>query len=176
VDKLTRGASGLRHLRWAREIYATLAAHVERTELNAAKKEALKQELKALDACIQHISGAVKGYRDFLERERVKDRGVSRAIEYVDPKIGGVFVSEIEKRAAAIEAARNASLSRSRSLKATLELAIGELRAHLLGMDGRIADLMNEAFVENLYPPLTKDRCRVADDEDDDDDATGRDA
>jgi len=79
LSKLDRGASGLRHLRWAREIYATLAAHVEATELGASRKTALEKELVRLDARIQSLSAAVKAYRDFLERERVRYRGLVRA-------------------------------------------------------------------------------------------------
>lgn len=175
MDKLTRGASGLRHLRWAREIYATLAAHVERTALPGEKKEALKKELVRLDASIQELSGAVKAYRDFLERERVKDRGVMRALAYVNPASGGILAKELDARKVAETKAREASLPRQRTLKAALELAIGDLRSHLCEMDTRIAGVMNEAFVDNLYPPLTKDRSRVADDADDDDDATDHD-
>ncbi|MRG90538.1 hypothetical protein [Polyangium spumosum] len=169
MDKLTRGASGLRHLRWAREIYATLAAHVERTGLPGEKKEALKKELVRLDASIQELSSAVKAYRDFLERERVRYRGAIRAATFQQHASDGDRLGEAR---AAME---RESLPRQRTLKAALELAIGDLRAHLCEMDTRIAGVMNEAFVDNLYPPLTKDRSRVADDADDDDDATDRD-
>ncbi|MDI1444792.1 hypothetical protein [Polyangium sp. 6x1] len=171
MDKLTRGASGLRHLRWAREIYATLAAHVEHSGLDGESKKALRKELTRLDNCIQELSGAVKGYRDFLERERVRYRGAIRAARFSQPaRAGGLEAVE-----AAEATMQREALPRQRTLKAALELAIAELRAHLSEMDTRIAGVVSEAFVDNLYPPLTKDRSRVADVGDDDDDATGRD-
>ncbi|MDC3957755.1 hypothetical protein [Polyangium jinanense] len=169
MDKLTRGASGLRHLRWAREIYATLAAHVEHSGLDAEPKKALRKELGRLDNCIQELSGAVKAYRDFLERERVRYRGAIRAATFEQRASKGDRLGE------ATAAMERESLPRQRTLKAALELAIAELRAHLSEMDTRIAGVVSEAFVDNLYPPLTKDRSRVADVGDDDDDAAGRD-
>jgi hypothetical protein len=168
VDKLTRSASGLRHLRWAREIYATLAAHVESSGLDAEPKKALRKELGRLDNCIQDLSSAVKGYRDFLERERVRYRGAIRAASFAP-------LTTVERIGAATAAMQRESLPRQRTLKAALELAVAEIRAHLSEMDTRIAGIMSEAFVDNLYPPLTNDRSRVADDAlDDDDDAAGR--
>ncbi|HVK71648.1 MAG TPA: hypothetical protein VM694_44645 [Polyangium sp.] len=169
MDKLARGASGLRHLRWSREIYATLAAHVEHGGLDAEPKKALRKELTRLDNCIQELSGAVKAYRDFLERERVRYRGAIRAATFKH------HASDKERLGDATAAMEREALPRQRTLKAALELAIAELRAHLSEMDTRIAGIVSEAFVENLYPPLTKDRSRVADDGDDDDDAAGRD-
>ena len=175
MDRLTRGASGLRHLRWAREIYGTLAAHVEQGVPGAGKKAALEKELVRLDASIQELSGAVKAYRDFLERERVKYRGAIRAAEYASPLAGGYTQADLERIDKAKRTMEREALPRQRTLHAALELAIADLRAHLCEMDTRIGGLMNEPFVDNLYPPLTKDRSRVADEGDDDDDATGRD-
>jgi hypothetical protein len=175
LEKLDRGASGLRHLRWAREIYATLAAHVEGTDLGATRRRALEKELGRLDTRIQALSGAVKGYRDFLERERVRYRGAIRAASFVEPGTTNLDPDVREaRRAAAIESMQAEALPKQRSLKAPLEMAIAELRAHLVEMDARLAGLVSEAFVDNLYPPLVADRSRVADDGDPDDDAAAR--
>jgi len=167
MEKLARGASGLRHLRWAREIYATLAAHVEQGEFEAEPMKALRKELGRLDTCIQELSAAVKAYRDFLERERVRYRGAIRAATLVRG-------AKPERLEAAESAMAREARPRQRTLKAALEIAIVEIRAHLGEMDTRISGIVSASFVDNLYPPLTSDRSRVADEDDDDDDATGR--
>src|SRR5262245_10623786 len=87
MQKLARGSSGLRHLRWAREIYATLAAHVDKTDLGAARRGALEKELTRLDTRIQALSVAVKAYRDFVERERVRHRGEIRAAMFAASEV-----------------------------------------------------------------------------------------
>jgi uncharacterized protein YhaN len=177
VEKLARGASGLRHLRWAREIYATLAAHVEQSDLSGERKMALQKELVRLDNQIQNLSSSVKPYRDFLERERVKFRGAIRAAHLVDDTIRVSAADKVEAQYAQILRAEHAfereALPRQRALKAGLETAIAELRAHLEEMDVRVAGATSEKFLSSLYPPLITDRSRVADDPDDDDDATG---
>ena len=78
-DRLSRGSSGLKHLRWSREIYATLAAHAESSDLGDSQRSTVNKELARIDTRIQSLSAAVKGYRDFLERERVRYRGAIRA-------------------------------------------------------------------------------------------------
>lgn len=223
ADKLGRGASGLRHLRWAREIYATLAAHAEGSEMSDGQRMALAKELTRLDARIQGLSGAVKGYRDFLERERVRYRGAIRAALHAgaeaaralrDPGVdlrvaiakrssarpgtrawaleveaelralarpirnGAGDASRLEAAASRIEAAVKAmqteALPRQRALKAALEVAISSLREALEDMDGRIASLVSESFVDSLYPALAQGGTIVADEGDDDDDAAAR--
>lgn len=177
MEKLARGASGLRHLRWAREIYATLAAHVEHSILLPEHKTALKKELVRLDKQIQNLSAAVKPYRDFLERERVKYRGAIRAaqqgsfdIHRSASELGEAQEKQIFDAETAYE---REALPKQRSLKANLEMAVAEMRAHLEEMDIRVAALTTEKFLTNLYPPLTANRARVADVPDDDDDASG---
>ncbi len=221
ADKLGRGASGLRHLRWAREIYATLAAHAEGSEMSEPQRMALAKELTRLDARIQGLSGAVKGYRDFLERERVRYRGAIRAAlhagaeaartaletepgatiakrsdaapetrERARSRVGemralaaavrknGGDAARLEASANRIEAAvksmQTDALPRQRALKAALEVAISSLREALEDMDGRIAAVVSEAFVDSLYPALARGGTLVADEGDDDDDATAR--
>jgi hypothetical protein len=223
ADKLGRGASGLRHLRWAREIYATLAAHAESSELGEPQRMALAKELTRLDARIQGLSGAVKGYRDFLERERVRYRGAIRAALHAgaeaartateqSAEVGaavakrgdtapetrerargragelralavavrkdGGDASRIEAAASRIEAAvksmQTDALPRQRALKAALEVAISSLREALEDMDGRLAGVVSEAFVDSLYPALARGGSIVADEGDDDDDSAAR--
>jgi len=177
VEKLARGASGLRHLRWAREIYATLAAHVEHSDLLHEHKTALKKELVRLDKQIQNLSAAVKPYRDFLERERVKYRGAIRAAQLVDDSLRTSAPDQVQAQRVQILDAevtfQKEALPKQRSLKANLEMAVAEMRAHLEEMDMRVASLTSENFLRNLYPPLIMNRSRVADEPDDDDDASG---
>jgi uncharacterized protein YhaN len=177
VEKLARGASGLRHLRWAREIYATLAAHVEHSDLVQEHKTALKKELVRLDKQLQNLSAAVKPYRDFLERERVKFRGAIRAAQLTDDTVRASSADPGNaQRTQVLEAEamfQREALPKQRSLKANLEMAVAEMRAHLEEMDIRVAALTSEKFLTNLYPPLVTDRSRVADVPDDDDDASG---
>ena len=79
MEKLSRSASGLRHLRWAREILATLEAHYEHNpKLTLLEREAVLAEAVKLRAVVTALSAAVKPYRDFLERRRVQFRGMQR--------------------------------------------------------------------------------------------------
>jgi hypothetical protein len=177
VEKLARGSSGLRHLRWAREVYATIAAHVEHSDLVSEHRTALKKELVRLDKQIQNLSSTVKAYRDFLERERVKHRGALRAAHLVDDAVhtsaSDRALAQTMQLAAAETAFQREALTKQRTLKSHLEVAIAEMRAHLEEMDIRVATFTSEKFLSNLYPALIMDRSRVADDPDDDDDASG---
>lgn len=79
MEKLSRGASGLRHLRWSREILATLEAHYEHNpRLAQPEREVVLDEAIKLRALVNALSAAVKPYRDFLERRRVQFRGMQR--------------------------------------------------------------------------------------------------
>lgn len=79
MEKLSRSASGLRHLRWAREILASLEAHYEHNPRLAQRdREAVLSEAVKLRAQVNSLSAAVKPYRDFLERRRVQFRGMQR--------------------------------------------------------------------------------------------------
>ncbi|WP_437877639.1 hypothetical protein [Sorangium sp. So ce513] len=184
--RLSRGASGLRHLRWAREVLATLEAHVEHNpSLADADREALRGEARALAAGVQALSGAVKPYRDFLERTRVRYRGRVRVAEHLVRESGGDDADDAGADAAggAAQAAR-AHLEEARTelaemeetqrrpLKAALSAEIDRLREAMAQMDTRLEALISAALVESLYPPLTDGASRVADDGDPDDDAT----
>lgn len=182
--RLSRGASGLRHLRWAREVLATLEAHVEHDpSLADADREALRGEARALAAAVQALSGAVKPYRDFLERTRVRYRGRVRVAEHLVRESNADDAGGAEGAGGAAEAARahleeaQAALAsmeetQRRPLKAALSAEIDRLREAMSQMDERLEARLSAAFVESLYPPLTDGASRVVDDGDPDDDAT----
>ncbi|WP_437534385.1 hypothetical protein WME79_09450 [Sorangium sp. So ce726] len=184
AQRLSRGASGLRHLRWAREVLATLEAHVEHnTALSGADREALRGEASALAAAVQALSGAVKPYRDFLERTRVRYRGRVRVAEYlVRESDAGEAGSATRARLDAARAHLEEALvelawmeqAQRQPLKAALSDEIDRLREALARMDAHLAGRLSGKFVESLYPPLTDSGTRVADDGDPDDDATSR--
>ncbi|WP_437735976.1 hypothetical protein [Sorangium sp. So ce1335] len=181
--RLSRGASGLRHLRWAREVLATLEAHVDNNpSLADADREALRGEARALAAGVQALSGAVKPYRDFLERTRVRYRGRVRVAEHlvresdvddvddVDDAGGAAGTARARLEEALTELAEMEETQR-RPLKAALSAEIDRLREAMARMDARLEERLSAAFVESLYPPLTDGASRVADDGDPDDDA-----
>ncbi|MEO7327511.1 MAG: hypothetical protein ABI193_02960 [Minicystis sp.] len=79
MEKLSRGASGLRHLRWGREILASLEAHYEHNgQLTQPQRELVLDEAIKLRGLVTLLSNAAKPYRDFLERRRVLFRGMQR--------------------------------------------------------------------------------------------------
>ncbi|WP_437679539.1 hypothetical protein [Sorangium sp. So ce131] len=169
---LAREASGLRHLRWAREVLATLEAHVEHNPALAdADREALRAEARALAAAVQALSGAVKPYRDFLERTRVRYRGRVRVAEHLVLTSGAEGAARAHLEAALSELAAMEATQR-RPLKEALSAEIDRLREVMAHLDARVAERLSAAFVESLYPPLTAGASRVADDGDPDDDAT----
>jgi hypothetical protein len=84
MEKLSRTASGLRHLRWAREILATLEAHYEHNpKLAQRDRDAVLDEAVKLRTLVNSLSAAVKPYRDFLERRRIQFRGMQRVGRYL---------------------------------------------------------------------------------------------
>ncbi|WP_441288086.1 hypothetical protein ACSRUE_39630 [Sorangium sp. KYC3313] len=182
AQRLSRGASGLRHLRWAREVLATLEAHVEHnTALSGADHEALQGEASALAAAVQALSGAVKRYRDFLERTRVRYRGRVRVAEYLvresnAGEAGGTAHAHLGASRAHLEEALVEltwmEQAQRQPLKAALSAEIDRLRDAMARMDAHLAGRLSGKFVESLYPPLTDGATRVADDGDPDDDAT----
>lgn len=169
---LSEAASGLRHLRWAREILASLEAHARGEGLlDAGAREALGEEAARLRGLVQELSGAVKPYRDFLERTRVHFRASRRAARYAvltghEPE--AARIGEIDKAFANMEREQRLPL------KAALRAVIAELRVWLLSMNERIRARIPDAesLLDSIYPPLARGCERVADVEDDDDDAT----
>jgi hypothetical protein len=79
MEKLSPSASGLRHLRWSREILASLDAHYEHNpRLSTEDRDLVLEEALKLRALVVGLSAAVKPYRDFLERRRTQFRGMLR--------------------------------------------------------------------------------------------------
>lgn len=79
MEKLSPSASGLRHLRWSREILASLEAHYEHNPLlSTPDRDLILDEAVKVRALVIALSAAVKPYRDFLERRRTQFRGMLR--------------------------------------------------------------------------------------------------
>jgi hypothetical protein len=176
MERLAASASGLRHLRWAREILATLEVHYEHDpRLTVKERDLVLAEAVELRAQVTALSAAVKPYRDFLERERTPYRGMLRVGRYlVDTARGADERAEAEAIQAGFEEAFASVEARERlPRKAALREAIRELREALLAMDARLAEKLPAAFVESLYPALAAGGTLVADGPDEDDDATG---
>ncbi|WP_437837599.1 hypothetical protein [Sorangium sp. So ce1153] len=172
--RLSRGASGLRHLRWGREVLATLEAHVEHNPaLDGADREALRGEARVLAAAVQALSEAVKPYRDFLERTRVRYRGRVRVAEHLvrEADAGHADEGARARLDEAVTELAGMEATQRRPLKAALSAEIDRLREAMARMDARLEARLSAAFVESLYPPLTDGASRVADDGDPDDDA-----
>jgi hypothetical protein len=167
---LSRSSSGLRHLRWSREVVATIEAHAAHNPLLAAsEREALRDEAAALQASVDALSAAAKPYRDFLERTRVHYRARARVAAFLGESLGGKDARALAAAFEAESAAMEVTLRRPR--KEALAAAKERLRAAMERMDTRLGELLSAAFVESLYPPLAGSGALVADDGDPDDDA-----
>ena len=172
--RLDRGASGLRHLRWAREVLASLEAHYEHDPLLAQEeRELVLKEALELRASIATLSGAVKPYRDFLERRRTQLRGMLRVGAYLK---AAATTDEHRGDAEAIaegfdEAFAHMEARERAPLKAAVRAGVEELHRRLAAMDGRLVQRLPPAFVESLYPALTRGGTIVVDVGDGDDDA-----
>lgn len=84
MAKLARNASGSRHLRWAREILATLAAHREINDLlTDAQRSLLATEEASLGALVDALAAAVAPYRDHVEHAHVGIRAKQRVANYL---------------------------------------------------------------------------------------------
>jgi hypothetical protein len=174
MDRLIEPASGLRHLRWAREVLATLEVHYEHNgNLADVQRDACLTAIVELRAQVNELSSAVKPYRDFLERERTRFRGMIRVGRYLEQTARGaeeraeaqVIAGGFTEAFAAMEARERAPRKR------TLRAAIRKLRAALEAMDARLAGMLGAEFVDSLYPALAAGGAMVADAEDGDDDA-----
>lgn len=172
MEMLSEEASGLRHLRWAREIQASLEAHARGEGLlEADARKILGEEAAKLGELVSRLSGAVKPYRDFLERARVHFRASRRAARFAvgaGHEPDAARLDEIEEAFARMEREQRLPL------KAALRAVIAELRAWLVAMNERIRARLPDAesLLDGIYPPLACGGAYVADVEDDDDDAT----
>ncbi|HVY44337.1 MAG TPA: hypothetical protein VHB21_00600 [Minicystis sp.] len=171
--RLDRGASGLRHLRWAREVHGSLAAHYEHDgRLDADTRAFVLDEAVELHAAIERLSARVKPYRDFLERKRTPMRGMLRVGRYLRDVAGPAERAEADAVADGLEEAfANFDRREREPLKHDLAKAIDALRAHLAAMDARVEARLGRRFVESLYPELDAAKQRVVDAGDPDDDA-----
>jgi hypothetical protein len=175
VERLREDASGLRHLRWAREILATLEVHYEHDpRLDSAERELVLAECIELRALVSELSAAVKTYRDFLERERTRFRGMLRVGRYlVETAHGADERAEAETVRAGFDDAFAAMEARERAPRKTaLRQAVRHLRAGLDAMEARLRAKLPSAFVASLYPAVANEGACVADQDDDDDDAS----
>jgi hypothetical protein len=176
MNRLVETASGLRHLRWAREILATLEAHHEHDGgLTQAERDLCLAAAVELRARVTELSTAVKTYRDFLERERTRFRAMLRVGRYLETTAqSGADRAEAQAISGGFEEAFAAMEARERlPRKKALRAAVATLRARLAAMDARLLAKLPAAFVESLYPALAAGGTRVADKADDDDDAAG---
>lgn len=174
--RLAAEASGLRHLRWAREILGSLEAHYEHDpKLSQAERELLLEEAVKLRALVNELSKVVKVYRDFLERERTKFRGMLRVGRYlVDTARGDEQRDEAEAVQEGLQETFRAMESKERTpRKQEVREAVGELREGLESMDRRLSPKLPAELLASLYPALSADGSKVADDGDGDDDAAG---
>jgi hypothetical protein len=177
VERLLESSSGLRHLRWAREVLATLEMHHEHDgRITDAERDAVLTEIIELRAVINALSAAVKTYRDFLERERTRFRGLIRVGRFLEQTArgadeaaeAGAILGGFEEVFAALETRERAPRKRA------LREAILETRAALTAMDQRLGAKLPAVFVDSLYPALAAGGSVVADDGDEDDDAAAR--
>ena len=174
MPRLAAEASGLRHLRWGREILGALEMHFEHNpRLLPAERDAVLEESVTLRARVTELSAAAKPYRDFLERERTRFRGLLRVGEHlVETARERDEEAEAEDIRAGFEAAFAAMEAREVApRRQALREAKAGLRAALVEMDGRLRAHLPLAFVESLYPELAAGGMMVADVGDTDDDA-----
>jgi hypothetical protein len=82
--KLSKNASGARHLRWAREILATERAHLEHNHhMSAEQKAALASEVALLGGLVDTLNARVTPYRAFLEGAYVDLRARQRVADFL---------------------------------------------------------------------------------------------
>ncbi len=82
--KLIRGASGARHLRWARQILANAKAHSAFDYLlTEPQKSALATEVGVLEGLVARLAGSVSAYGDFLATAYVDSRAKQSVGDYL---------------------------------------------------------------------------------------------
>ena len=82
--RLTRSASGARHLRWGREILATVKAHLDLNDLlTDPQRTALHAEVANLEDLLGPLTTAVVAYRGFLDNAHVDIRAKQRVANYL---------------------------------------------------------------------------------------------
>jgi hypothetical protein len=167
---LSEAASGLRHLRFAREVAASLRAlalHGEALGLDASVRALTSTLGESLERAVASAREHVKVYRDFKERERVEARALSR----LRPALAQAGERERALRLAEREASLEARL---RTLRRALTEAKSELRVELCRVLDELARRAPE-LVPLVAPPLARGRMAVLDEVDPDDDAVSAD-
>ncbi|HEY4119175.1 MAG TPA: hypothetical protein VGM56_15015 [Byssovorax sp.] len=173
--RLDPRASGLRHLRWTREVLGTLLAHHEHdARLDADTRAFVLARAMDLRAAVDALSARVKPYRDFLERARTRVRGNVRVGEYL---VATARTREEQAEATTVrdgmrEALANFDARERGPLKVALTGAVAATRAHLEALDAALEPRVGAAFVESLYPELDEAGLCVLDDGDPDDDSS----
>lgn len=148
-------ASGLRHLRWAREAIGTLEGHLAEALPDPKLRENLDAALATVSLATAELSAAVRAYRDFLERVRTRVRGRVRAgaVWGVD-RTAELDACDRDER----EPLRRRVREQVARLRASVERALRQLEGW-------------PAVQASVLPPLA-DPLRVGDAPDDDDDAS----
>jgi len=240
TERLKRGASGARHLRWGREIFATVDAHLAHNNRLTEEQRALLTPERATGArLLGNLETAVGGYTTFLitghlqiraelrvanfladEQQRITDgtlRPHRAAIAEVLPgglssvfsklplsrvlRAGHLKTAQLAHAAATavstlsgmgglpvltpladgldeagdrletlVEKLDKEIEPQRRPLKLAVERAVLELREELERMDARLRARFSPAFIESLYPELSRGARAVADEDDADDD------
>lgn len=84
ATKLSKDASGLRHVRWAREIVATARAHQQNNYLlTPAQKTALDAEIAIVQPLLDELVARVEPYRAFIEHAYVDIRAKQRVADFL---------------------------------------------------------------------------------------------
>lgn len=240
--RLVRAASGMRHLRWGREVFATVDAHIAHNDrLTGEQRALLTTEGANGAALLANLDAAVGGYRGWLltgyleiraalrvanfladEEQRTTDGALrphrSALAQVLPGGLSRVFSNlplsrvlraghERTARLARDAATRIATVSgtgglpvltdlaarldgvaerierllerqdeeiepQRRPLKLAVERAVLELREGLERTDARLRAQFSPAFIESLYPELSRGSRAVAAEDDVDDDDT----
>src|SRR4051812_20515557 len=232
MEKISPNASGLRQLRWSREILGSLEAHYEHnSHLGPRDRDLVLDEIVKLRALVVALSAAVKPYRDFLERRRTQFRGMLRvgghlcreahagaekallhygaqgllapdrtrrshghdagpedlaqttreaaaAMRSIAKPLPDLarHADDLAEAAAILEGFREAFDNLESRERAPLQSALAgakvTLQQGLAELDLRLEKQLGKAFVDSLYPALTRGASIVADAGDEDDDST----
>ena len=242
TERLKRSASGARHLRWAREVFATVDAHLAHNNRLTEEQRPLLIAEQATGATLMgNLESAVGRYTTFLHTGHVRIRAELRVANFLADEqqritegtlrphretiakvlpggISSVFSKLNMSRVLRAGHVKTAQLARSgattvstisgmgglpvltelaggldgvadrmetliekldeeiepqrRPLKLAVERAVLELREELEQMDARLRARFSPAFIESLYPELSRGARAVADEVDEDDDDT----
>ncbi|MDI3285248.1 hypothetical protein [Polyangium sp. 15x6] len=84
MRKLSRAASGARHVRWSSEILRTMCAHLDINDrLSETQKKALAAEVETLKPRVEGLESAVAPYRAFVERAHLDIRARQRVANFL---------------------------------------------------------------------------------------------